>query len=137
MDWCRLWHDMPNDPKWRVVSRRSGRPISEVMAVYVHMLVTASSAENRGQIEGWDDEDVAASLDLEEEDVRAIREAMEGKVLAGDVVSGWEKRQPKRDDDSADRVRRYRERKKSEGVTETTGNDDVTQRNAGVTQRLQ
>ncbi|EOP2197647.1 hypothetical protein QSF09_003200, partial [Escherichia coli] len=22
--WLRLWHDMPNDPKWRTISRVSG-----------------------------------------------------------------------------------------------------------------
>ena len=23
--WLRLWHDMPNDPKWRTIARKSKR----------------------------------------------------------------------------------------------------------------
>lgn len=30
--WVRLWEDMPTDPKWRVIAKRAGRPISEVIA---------------------------------------------------------------------------------------------------------
>ncbi len=26
--WLRLWHDMPTDPKWRVIAKRSGQSIS-------------------------------------------------------------------------------------------------------------
>ncbi|EFD5199288.1 phage replisome organizer [Shigella sonnei] len=40
--WLRLWHDMPNDPKWRTIARVSGQPIATVMAVYIHLLVSAS-----------------------------------------------------------------------------------------------
>ncbi|EEY1988416.1 phage replisome organizer, partial [Escherichia coli] len=36
--WLRLWHDMPNDPKWRTIARVSGQPIATVMAVYIHLL---------------------------------------------------------------------------------------------------
>lgn len=39
--WLRLWHDMPNDPKWRTIARVSGQPIATVMAVYIHLLVDA------------------------------------------------------------------------------------------------
>lgn len=38
--WLRLWHDMPNDPKWRTIARVSGQPIATVMAVYIHLLVS-------------------------------------------------------------------------------------------------
>ncbi|WP_252355071.1 hypothetical protein, partial [Escherichia coli] len=24
--WLRLWHDMPNDPKWRTQNRVAGQP---------------------------------------------------------------------------------------------------------------
>ncbi|HAF1587689.1 TPA: phage replisome organizer, partial [Salmonella enterica] len=40
--WVRLWHDMPNDPKWRTISRISGQPVSLVQATYIHLLVSAS-----------------------------------------------------------------------------------------------
>lgn len=142
MDWLRLWHDMPTDPKWRVIARKSGRTIPEVIAVYTHMMVAASKADERGTLASWEDEDVAAALDMDEEDVTAIRTAMQGKVLDGDKLKGWSNRQPKRerDDDSAERVRRHRERQRNqqdaEGVTvdETPVHGAVTPCNA--TKRL-
>lgn len=116
--WFRLWHDMPTDPKWRVVSRKSGQPISVVMSVYLFVLTSAScNAEKRGETQGLRADDIAAALDVEEGDVVAILDAMQGRVLEGDKVTGWEKRQPRREDSSSERVKRWRER-------------NVTQRNA-------
>jgi len=89
-NWVRLWEDMPNDPKWRVIARRAKRPISEVLAVFVHMMTNAGQAAIRGSLEGWNDEDVGAALDMEPSDVAAIREAMQGKTLDGDRLIGWE-----------------------------------------------
>lgn len=122
-NWVRLWEDMPTDPKWRVIARRAGRPISEVLSVFVFMMTNAGSAANSGSLSGWDDEDVAAALDMEPQAVEDIRNAMQGKTLDGDRLSGWEKRQPKREDSSAERTKAWRERKK-----------DVTQCDAPVTQ---
>ena len=107
--WVRLWEDMPNDPKWRVVARRAGRPVGEVLAVFIHMMTNAGSTEHRGRLEGWSDEDVAIALDFEPVNVTAIREAMQGKTLEGDHLTGWEKRQPAREDGSADRSRKWRD----------------------------
>ena len=115
MHWVRLWCDMPLDPKWRVIARRSGRSISEVIAVYVHMLANAgANASERGSVRNWSDEDVAAALDVETNVVTAIREAMQGKTLDGDKLTGWEKRQPNREDGSAERSRAWRERKRTQ-----------------------
>lgn len=107
--WVRLWEDMPTDPKWRVIARRSGRPISEVIAVFVFMLTNAGSAQDRGSLQNWNDEDVAAALDLDPENVEAIREAMQGRTLDGDHLTGWERRQPKREDGAAERAKAWRE----------------------------
>ncbi len=141
MDWLRLWHDLPNDPKWRAISRKSGQRIGDVLAVYLHMMVQASENDPRGKIESWDDDDVAAALNLEAEDVLQIREAMQGKVLDGERLTGWDRRQPKREDSSKDRVRAYRERKAAEckreddkPPTEANSVGGETQCNAPVTQ---
>lgn len=120
--WCRLWHEMPTDPKWRVVARKSGASIPEVLAVFVLMLTTASAAQERGTLAQWDDEDAAAALDMDTETVAAIRGAMQGKVLDGDRVGGWDRRQPKREEQepsgaSTERVRAHRERVKQEAVS--------------------
>lgn len=125
MEWCRLYHDMVTDPKWRVVARRAGRPLTEVVAVWTLMLTTASQATPRGEIVGWVDEDAAAALDMDPDDVGAIRDAMQGKVLDDERLTGWERRQPKRerDDSSAERVKAHRERQKAQrNTTETPRN---------------
>lgn len=114
-NWVRLWEDMPTDPKWRVIAKRSGRSISEVIAVFNFMLANAgANANERGVLLNWSDEDVAAALDVDTEHVAAIREAMQGKTLEGDRLSGWEKRQPKREDSSAERAKQWRERKRTQ-----------------------
>ena len=138
-DWVRLWHDMPTDPKWRTIARKSGQRIGDVIAVFNFMMVNASAnASQRGSLNGFDVEDVATALDLKDEDVEAILSAMQGKVIDGEFLSGWEKRQPKRDDDSARRVAAFRERKfvekqnqKSVLIQDVT--ESVTQCNAHVT----
>jgi hypothetical protein len=103
--WLRLWHDMPTDPKWRTIARVSGQRIGDVMAVYVHMLVTASNATERGRTQSFSCEDVAIALDLDTEQVTAIVDAMQGRVLDGDMLQGWEKRQVAREDGAAERAK--------------------------------
>ncbi|MBK0415217.1 hypothetical protein JD974_12455 [Chromobacterium haemolyticum] len=95
--WLRLWHDMPNDPKWRTISRISGQPIALVQAVYLHLLVDASRNVTRGHVTVTA-EDLSSALDVTESEVLAIQDAMQGRVLDGKKLSGWESRQPKRED---------------------------------------
>jgi hypothetical protein len=112
--WVRLWEDMPTDPKWRVVARRAGRPLAEVLAVFVFMLTNASKAQERGTLANWNDEDVGAAIDVDAEHVAAIREAMQGKTLDGDKLTGWERRQPKREDGAAERAKEWRKNNRTQ-----------------------
>lgn len=115
----RLWDDMPTDPKWRVIARRSGQRIGDVIAMFNILMVQAgANADERGRTHGNDDDEIGAALDLEPEDVAAIREAMQGKVLDGTLLMGWEKRQPKREDGSAERAREWRERRRTQANAE-------------------
>lgn len=120
-DWLRLWHEMPNDPKWRTIARLSKQAITAVISVYVHLLVCASTASDRGRPQSFDSEDVANALDLETDQVIAILSAMEGKVIIDGKLKGWEKRQPSRGDEgsaktgaksAAERKREQRQREK-------------------------
>lgn len=125
MKWVRLWNDMPTDPKWRVVAKRSGRPLTEVLSVFAVMLTNAgANATERGTLDSWSDEDVAAALDMEPAHVTAIREAMQGKTLDGDKLTGWEKRQPNREDGSAERARAWRERNRTQPNAEKRPDTD-------------
>lgn len=120
IEWCRLWHDMVTDPKFRAVAKRCRRPTGEVVAVFVAMLTNASANEDeRGTLRNWNHEDIGVALDFDAEVVESIYLAMQGKLLVGNRLTGWERRQPKREDNSTDRVRAHRERKR-----------DVTQCNA-------
>jgi hypothetical protein len=135
--WVRLWEDMPNDPKWRLIARRAivsdALPrvtVRDVVSVFVQMLICAGTAKNRGSLDGWNDEVVAVSLDAEPELVRAIREAMDGLVLDGNRLRSWEKRQPNREDSSTERVRALRAKRNAVKHSETSLQRSETQRNA-------
>ncbi len=133
--WVRLWHDMPTDPKWRTIARKSGQPLPCVVAVFAMMLTNAgSNTVQPGTLLSWDHEDAGAALDMDGEDVAAIFEAMQGKVLDGFKLSGWERRQPKREDNSVSRVKAYRDRQRNAeertGTPADTMKRNVTQCNA-------
>lgn len=112
MHWYRVWEGTPTDPKFRLIARKSGRHITWVLSVFQHMMDCANAASERGTLEGWADDIVAVCLDLETQDVAAIRTAMQGTVLNGNRLSGWDKRQ-RVSDDVAERVRRHREKAKA------------------------
>ena len=131
-DWVRLWHDMPTDPKWRVIARKSGQPLPCVIAVFTFMLTNASgNSAERGALSAWDNEDVAAALDMDADQVASIISSMQGKVLDGQRLTGWERRQPKREDGTAfERKAAWKERKATErNASERNG----TQRDAPET----
>lgn len=135
MDWFRWHHGTAADPKWRVVAADSGEPLAFVLAVWAAMLECASQAEERGRLDGWNDRVIAVSLGMSTEQVSRIRDAMQGLTLDGDRLSGWERRQPKRerDDLSTDRVRAHRERqanKEGPKPPDGGGNASETPRNA-------
>lgn len=118
--WLRLWHEMPNDPKWRTIARISKQPIALVQAVYLHLLVSASRNVTRGH-SSVTPEDLASHFDVTECDIEAVLTAMQGRVLEGGYLTGWDNRQPKREDagnpetgakSAAQRKREQRERAK-------------------------
>lgn len=109
---------MATDPKWRTISRKSGQSIGNVIAVYIHMMTCASNATERGRTQGWDSEDVANALDIELDQVDAILIAMEGRVIENGILTGWEKRQPIREDSSASRAKAWREVQKEREQTQ-------------------
>lgn len=119
--WVRLWHDMPADAKWRTISRVSQQPVHAIIAVYVHLMVSASSnADRRGEYTAKA-EDIASALDMEDASVESILTAMQGRVLEKNYLTGWKKRQPVREDGSAERAKKWREsRKRAEESLESS-----------------
>lgn len=147
--WVRLWAGMTTDPKWQTIARKSGQPRYLVIALYSHLLMIGNESETRGNVSHVSYDDIASALDCGEDQVTAIMEAMEGRVIENGRLSGWDKRQPAREDSgneqtgaksSTERVREFRRRQKSEakeGQNATSGNAlkrDETQRNAPDTE---
>lgn len=114
-NWVRYYHDTPTDPKWRAIAKKSGQRIGDVLAVWSFVLTNASAnATERGRTHNLVSEDIAASIDLEIDQVDAIIAAMEGKVLVDGRLLGWEKRNPIKDDGAAERSKRHRERNRTQ-----------------------
>jgi hypothetical protein len=114
MEWYRAYHDMHLDPKWRAVAMDAGCKVRDVVAVWVVMLNRASKAADRGTIAGWNDKVEGAAIDMTGDEVRAIREAMQGLVLNGDELINWSKYQPKREDGASERAKAWRERNRTQ-----------------------
>lgn len=96
--WLRLWHDLPTDPKWRVIAKVSNQPLHLVIALYVVLLVDASKNTMSRGVTKCHDEDLAVTLDCDMSQITEIKKAMQGRVLDGDELKGWRVRQPKKED---------------------------------------
>lgn len=128
--WLRLWHDLPSNAKIRIVSKSSGLPVHLVISVYITMLVDASCHEMSRGVTTCHDEEIAVTIECDTCHVTKIRESMQGWLLDGNKIKGWDKRQPKKEDlgnegtgakSAMVRKREERERKK-----EVIKNNDVT-----------
>ncbi|MBG6211701.1 ribosomal protein S21 [Labrenzia sp. EL_126] len=113
MDWFRSWHGAPTDMKWLVIAKRSETQCNAVVSLFWTLLDYASQNAERGSIKGFDIETYSIFSGTDEESVERIMKAMVDKgVIHDDRISNWEKRQIKREDNSAERVRKHRETKK-------------------------
>lgn len=124
LPWIRMWTEMPFDPKFRSVSRISAQPLPSVLAVFVVMLSDAahnlSRDPERPGLTTISNEDIAAALDLEVDDVARIRQGMQQRnMLDGNRLTGWDRRQMNSGTRAAQRARAWRDarraRQKSSG----------------------
>lgn len=111
MDWFRWHHGSVNDPKFQLVARRVGCSTAEVIAVWACVLEAASQAEERGAHGALDFEALDCSLGLPDGRTQDIYLQMQQRgIVDGETVVSWHKRQPKREDETAnERKRRQRE----------------------------
>lgn len=130
MDWFRSYVGTTTDPKFRVVAKKSGARLGDVLSIWQMVLERACASAERGRVDGFDCEGADTLLDLKDGSACKIFAAMESKgLIVSGKVAAWEKRQPKRerDDDSSQRVKEFRERKKQESNASC---DNVTPCNA-------
>lgn len=113
--WFRSWHGAPTDPKWLGIARKAGVAPGIVAALVWALLDRASQATERGSIAGYDADGLAYFMGCEPEQVELVIAVLHEKdVLADNAFTGWEKHQPKREDNSAERAKEWRERKRTQ-----------------------
>lgn len=127
--WFRWYEGTCEDGKFRVVARNASVTVATVMGVWAALLEDASNDEHRGVASRGEDF-YAAILDLPATELQRILEEMDGigLVSAGHgniTITKWKERQfetDKIDGTNADRQRRWREKRKSNGsVTDSNG----------------
>jgi len=139
IDWFRWHHGTVNDPKFRLVARRAGARVGDVIALWGLLLEQASANTDRGHPGAVDWESVDLALDLPDGGTQAIFSAMvDRKLIDADTgrIVRWEARQPKREDSTAAERKRAQRERDAAGLGVTGG--DVTQGHAqqsDVTQR--
>lgn len=112
MDWYRVYHGMPTDPKWMLVAQRAGNGATpgHVVAVWAVLLDHASRSRPRGSVESVDLEAVAVGLGWPLELVTSIHDAL---AVRRHIVDGhlrtWGERNPtKFDATNAARQKKHR-----------------------------
>src|SRR5688500_14551592 len=130
IDWFRSWHGAPTDPKWLLIARnamkRSETHVTPgiVSAVVWALFDHASQAEQRGNVSGFDVETYSVFSGFSVEQIEAVIHAMSDKnLIVSGVLSAWDKRQPKREDSSTERVRAHRNAMKR-NVTQGNARED-------------
>lgn len=134
MDWFRSWHGAPTDTKWLLIAKKTKVKAGIVAALGWALMDFASrNSETRGNVSSFQLEEYSAFSDFDLTDLTAVMTAMtEGArpfIDRDGSLSGWDKYQPKQADNSTDRVRKFRDRKRNETdetVSETLGNTDQT-----------
>lgn len=104
MDWLRLWHDMPTDPKFKTIAKESRQPLAIVLSVYLFLLVDGSKNSPRGHV-SIKNEDIASGLDVDEDTVDIILGSMDGRLISDGYLTGWDKRQPDQTEDTTNNYR--------------------------------
>jgi hypothetical protein len=114
-DWFRSWHGAPTDPKWVLIARKAGTTPAVASAIAWALFDCASQAMPRGNVSSFDCEVYAAWGGLDEDVVSGVVEAMTARGMIVDgTLSAWAKRQPVREDGSAERAKEWRERQKAQ-----------------------
>lgn len=133
--WFRHYAGASFDPKFDLIAARAKAHPAVVRCAFFLMLELAAVAGDRGTVEGWDDEVMSIPLGSDPETLERIRFEMQGRLLDGDRIQNWEKRQPKREDHSTDRVRAFRKRQREQDEPEDLppGNGSSAARQSAAT----
>ena len=113
-DWFRSWHGAPTDPKWLAVGKRAKVAPGVASAIAWALMDCASQAEQRGSIEKFSSEIYSSFSGFRVAIIDRVLAAMRDiGMIVGHRLTAWERRQPKREDGSAERAREWRERSRT------------------------
>ncbi len=139
MNWWRAYHGIANDAKLALVARsRHVTPCHakrcDVLAVWVALLDFASQNDPRGSIDGYDCEQIGWALEMEPTTVSAIIGGLrERRMIEGNFLTAWEKRQTKRErEDTTAAARKQRQRARRISEIPATGREHAQAELAGA-----
>lgn len=130
MEWFRHYHGLASDPKLTAVALTADVHHCMAVAAWCYVLEQASANVTRGNVTGLSAKVMAIGLRVSLPEAERLIKALEeeGLILPDGSVKAWEKRQRK-SDTSADRVRKWREKK----ADETPVTKPETPQDGGVT----
>ena len=127
ISWWRSWHGAPTDHKWAVIAARASVKVGIVSAVAWALMDHASQHKERGTVSDFDTEVYAVYSGFDEAEIVAVIKAMNDKGIIKDgMLTNWTKRQPQREDDSRERVNKWRamQRNVTQGNSEISADAD-------------
>lgn len=109
MDWYKIYHGLPTDPRLPVIAKRSGLTRAETLALWITLHDYASRQKPRGSLYGLDAEETALLLEMDAKKTAAALDAFyeKGMIDIENNISNWAQLQYK----STERVRAHRARK--------------------------
>lgn len=124
MHWFRSHHGEPTETRWLLIARKANCAPGVVSALWWALLDHASQSRERGSVVSFDVESYAEWSGFGEEELTRILAAMREKgVIVDGKIAEWGEKQPKREDDSNERVRAFRERKAAESSLPLSATD--------------
>lgn len=112
------------DHKWAVIAARSGVKTGIVSAIVWALYDYASQQQERGDVSDFDVETYSVYSGFSEDEINSVISALNDKgVIENGQLTAWDKWQPQREDNSKERTREWRNRKRNDDVTDVT---DVT-----------
>jgi len=116
MDWYKIYHGLPADPRLPVIARRTGLTRAETLALWITLHDYASRQKPRGSLYGFNAEEAALLLETDAAQTEAALDAFyeKGMIDIDNNIRDWARLQYK----STDRVRAHRARKREEAAAE-------------------
>lgn len=121
MLWHKAWHGTARNPAWLYIARRANIIPGLVSAFFAALYEHASQSEDRGSVADFEIDIYADWAGAEEGQLERVFELLKdrGFVTHDNRIANWEEDQK---NDSKEKVRAHRERKKTEELSQIENN---------------